>query len=234
DGSIRLLEMQREGTTCKVTLRRKPQPVGGLLSLRERSVVRRLALGQCQKLVAYEFGLAHTTVSSHLRGALDKLGLARWEHAVLLAAVFEAHETRGLRVRVEQDVRPGATEGQGQTDTTIIVECELAHGSLLLLTEAERDVALLVVDGCANSEVGRRRRCSARTVANQISSAFRKLRVHGRCELIRLLVLSRGPSDVVGAPADTAPQSDRRAVATAPDDVPRREIAQPALAAQTG
>jgi DNA-binding NarL/FixJ family response regulator len=166
---------------------RQVRPCQGFLSLRERSVVRRLALGQCQKLVAYDFGLAHTTVSSHLRGALDKLGLGRWEHAVLVAAAIE---TAGNRVEPIDD-RETVAATAGTPGPFFSVQCELSQSSLLALTEAEREVALLVVDGCANSEIGARRRSSPRTVANQISSVFRKLSVHGRCELIRRLLLTR-------------------------------------------
>lgn len=232
DGSIRIVEMRRDGMTCQLTVCRQARPDrGGLLTLRERSVVRRLALGQCQKLVAYDFGLAHTTVSSHLRGALDKLGLARWEHAVLVAAVFEARGARTVRIADEDE---GGSHGGPGTERHIVVECELAQRALLSLTEAERNVALWVVDGCANSEVGRRRRCSSRTVANQISSVFRKLHVHGRCELIRLLVLTSEVTEYVVAPADTAPQSDRRIAGTSPDSAQRLETASSTLPAQAG
>jgi DNA-binding NarL/FixJ family response regulator len=199
NGSIRVVELQRSRATCRLVLCRQTRPPQGLLSLRERTVVRRLAIGQCQKLVAYDFGLAHTTISSHLRGALDKLGLARWEHAVLVAAAIEAAGNRVEPI----DEGDGVTSAAGVPEPLFSVRCELSPSSLRALTEAEREVAFLVVDGCANSEIGALRRSSPRTVANQISSVFRKLSVHGRCELIRRLLLECPSS--AGAAAHTDP-----------------------------
>jgi DNA-binding CsgD family transcriptional regulator len=51
------------------------------------------------------------------------------------------------------------------------------------LTAAERDVALGMLRGESNAEIASRRGCSARTVANQAASLFRKLGVSSRGEL---------------------------------------------------
>jgi DNA-binding NarL/FixJ family response regulator len=51
------------------------------------------------------------------------------------------------------------------------------------LTEAERDVAALVLEGLSNRAIAQHRKTSVRTVANQIASVFRKLKVAGRTEL---------------------------------------------------
>jgi DNA-binding CsgD family transcriptional regulator len=230
NGSIRLVEMGRSGAMCRLIVCRQARPDKGALSLRERSVVRRLALGQCQKVVAYDFGLAHTTVSSHLRGALDKLGLGRWEHAVLVAAALEAP---GTRVEPLDDVATSAP-AWGTCGPFFGILCELSQSSLLALTEAEREVALLVVDGCANSEIGVRRRSSPRTVANQISSVFRKLRVHGRCELIRSLLLAHSPGVSLAENSDTAPQSTRRFPGLMAEEANGAEIAASAPSSAVG
>ena len=47
-----------------------------------------LIRGESQKAIAYELGVALTTVSAHLRVGLAKLGL-RWEQAVLAGAILE-------------------------------------------------------------------------------------------------------------------------------------------------
>jgi DNA-binding NarL/FixJ family response regulator len=233
DGSIRVVEMQRAGMTCRLVVSRQSRPAHGFLSLRERSVVRRLALGQCQKLVAYDFGLAHTTVSSHLRAALDKLGLTRWEHVVLVAAVMESMGAAGSRVEPIEEAGDAAC-ASGDPGSFFVIRCELSRASLRALTEAERAVALLVVDGCANNDIGRTRTCSPRTVANQISSVFRKLHVHGRCELIRWLVLAPQASEFVTDAADTAPQSSRRVTGISREEEIDAEIATPTLPAGGG
>lgn len=51
------------------------------------------------------------------------------------------------------------------------------------LTKAEREVALLVLEGRADAEIASIRGVSKRTVANQIASIFRKLEVSSRVEL---------------------------------------------------
>jgi DNA-binding CsgD family transcriptional regulator len=52
-----------------------------------------------------------------------------------------------------------------------------------VLTDAERHVAALVLDGLSNRSIAEMRGTSVRTVANQIASVFRKLNVTGRAEL---------------------------------------------------
>ena len=51
------------------------------------------------------------------------------------------------------------------------------------LTSAEREVALLALDGKSNHEIAEARHCSVRTVANQLQSVFRKLGIRSRAEL---------------------------------------------------
>lgn len=51
------------------------------------------------------------------------------------------------------------------------------------LTQAERAVALLVLEGRTDAEIAMMRGVSKRTVANQIAAIFRKLDVSSRVEL---------------------------------------------------
>jgi DNA-binding CsgD family transcriptional regulator len=55
------------------------------------------------------------------------------------------------------------------------------------LSRAEREVAVLVLEGLTNLEIARRRGTSARTVANQIASIYDKLGVSSRIELVAAL-----------------------------------------------
>jgi DNA-binding NarL/FixJ family response regulator len=52
------------------------------------------------------------------------------------------------------------------------------------LSPAEAAVVTLAVSGLSNDDIAFRRCAATRTVANQIGSAFRKLGVHSRAELI--------------------------------------------------
>jgi DNA-binding CsgD family transcriptional regulator len=66
------------------------------------------------------------------------------------------------------------------------------------LSAAERAVALALIEGRTNAEIAAARKTSIRTVANQIVSAYRKLGVHSRRELVVAVVgaggARRGPA----------------------------------------
>jgi len=55
------------------------------------------------------------------------------------------------------------------------------------LTEAERQVLALLLEGHSNAEIATTRSTSERTVANQVAAIFRKLHVSSRCELVTLV-----------------------------------------------
>jgi DNA-binding CsgD family transcriptional regulator len=55
------------------------------------------------------------------------------------------------------------------------------------LSAAEREVAVALLEGLSNSEIAVARRTSARTVANQVGSLFRKLGVRSRAEAVAAL-----------------------------------------------
>ncbi len=51
------------------------------------------------------------------------------------------------------------------------------------LTDAEREVALLVLAGISNARIAAQRKTSTRTVANQLASIYKKLGVRSRADL---------------------------------------------------
>jgi DNA-binding NarL/FixJ family response regulator len=54
----------------------------------------------------------------------------------------------------------------------------------LQLTRAERQVAVLLLEGKSHAEIARTRGSAPRTVANQVASLFQKLGIHSRAELL--------------------------------------------------
>jgi DNA-binding NarL/FixJ family response regulator len=60
------------------------------------------------------------------------------------------------------------------------------------LTEAESDVVTGLLQGLSNREIAARRGSSARTVANQVATVFRKLGVRSRAELAAALMRGGG------------------------------------------
>jgi DNA-binding NarL/FixJ family response regulator len=80
-----------DGRRYLVARRSEPEPVlvTGLARLtpREREIVAFVALGHTNKLIAYELGLAPTTVATHLASASAKLGATT---RIELVRAFEA------------------------------------------------------------------------------------------------------------------------------------------------
>jgi DNA-binding CsgD family transcriptional regulator len=68
------------------------------------------------------------------------------------------------------------------------LESERAElGLARTLSDAEINVVALIAEGRTYAEVARERGASVRTVANQLSSVYRKLGISGRLELLCFL-----------------------------------------------
>jgi len=72
-------------------------------------------------------------------------------------------------------------------ETLMVVSWPTVDRRSPLLTAAERAVLDAVAAGMSNGEIARARKTSVRTIANQIASLFRKLRVGSRHELVAAL-----------------------------------------------
>lgn len=59
------------------------------------------------------------------------------------------------------------------------------------LTSTEAEIARDVLAGLSNAEIARRRGTAVRTIANQVASIYRKLRVRSRLELSLLALAGR-------------------------------------------
>ncbi|MDQ2642944.1 MAG: helix-turn-helix transcriptional regulator [Myxococcota bacterium] len=156
----------------------------------ELGVLRRILLGEPQKVIAMTDYLSCSSISATNHRALARLGLpcCIWNIPVLL--FMAAHEAHGLS-------RPAAARlsfvGLGQRKLWEVSapwpDAELKG----LLSRAELAVARLSLSGYAHHEIAHVRRASPRTVANQLSSVFRKAGVSGRTELVCKLL--RKPGD---------------------------------------
>lgn len=109
--------------------------------------------GAAQKVIAFNLGIAQSTVATHLRKALERMDLSRYQ---LSAAM----------------VRDGAE-----------LEAPIPPASWSALSGAERVIVQAVLRGCSNAQIARERNRSCRTIANQLAAAYRKLGVAGRGEL---------------------------------------------------
>jgi len=75
-----------------------------------------------------------------------------------------------------------STTFSGARGAVVILCFELPKGEISL-TDAEREVALLLLAGLSNAQIAERRHAAVRTVCNQVQGLYRKLGVSSRSEL---------------------------------------------------
>ena len=76
----------------------------------------------------------------------------------------------------------------GQDQFVVVSEPMVGAADLAALTQAEREVARLVANGCSNQAIAAERGVRPQTVANQLAAVYRKLAVSSRSELVARLV----------------------------------------------
>ncbi len=91
------------------------------------------------------------------------------------------------RFLVVLDTRPGAAAGGAAGESALGGPAPDRFGALRELTPREREIALLVCEGCSNAEIARRLSKSVLTIKTQLNSIFRKLGVASRTRLMAML-----------------------------------------------
>ncbi|HYQ01861.1 MAG TPA: LuxR C-terminal-related transcriptional regulator [Polyangiaceae bacterium] len=181
-----------------VTSEPTPNPTGKLDS-RTRAILEAVLSGDCQNRVAIESGLSSASVATSCRVGLEAMGyrgLVSRASPVLMRAAYAATKSRA-----PVPARFGHINIVGHTryETIGIERPEKAWSRNFSASELE--VVARLVDGATYTDIASFRGTSVRTVANQISSAFRRLHVSGRGELVTALF--RATVDC--APARDAP-----------------------------
>ncbi len=137
-----------------------------LLSNSEEAAVRGSALGHANKYLCHELLLSPSAVSSTIRRARRKLGVRS-------------------QLELVQLVQESSFAGRhGGVERVTLSFPASADNLLTALTSSERDVCRSILNDLSNREIARLRGRSARTIANQVASIFRKLRAQSRAELI--------------------------------------------------
>jgi DNA-binding NarL/FixJ family response regulator len=168
---------------------------------RRLQILEAVLAGEGQKRVAIELGLAPSTVALNARLALSAVGIATKPsraHPLLMLAARAARvpslravgtlsflELGGSLRRVVSIVRP---------------DLDLDR----MVPPAELAVVRSLIEGATYEEIAKRRGTSTRTVANQITAVFRRLKVSGRSELLlRLFAGSIDARSATGAYYET-------------------------------
>lgn len=154
------------------------------LNQRRKEILSGVLRGLGQKSIAYDLGLAPSTVALNARLALEAMGIetkpSRVPPLVMLAA----------RAAYEQDATAIGTVSVMLAGSVPLRIVSIPRPDLCLrgrLPRAELSVIQGLVEGRCYAEIARSRGTSARTIANQIGAVFRRMRVSGRSELVHRL-----------------------------------------------
>jgi DNA-binding NarL/FixJ family response regulator len=141
------------------------------LSPTEHLVLRSVLEGRSATCVATQLGMTASGVSRHIDRVLQKLRVRSAAELVTTAA----------RLRCPLPVSRLNVRGLD----ALVVDTGPSPRAILSsrLTNAERLVAGLVLDGMSTAEIAELRRSAYRTVANQLASIYEKLGVGSRVEL---------------------------------------------------
>lgn len=155
------------------------------LNPRNLQTLQRVMLGHSQKAIAHELGLASSSVSVTTSRCLRAMGLDCPAARAPLLLFMALHSALAQKRRVMANT---CGFEEGGADCRVIWSRRPDGCLLKLLTRGQADVARLVVAGKSHSEIATLRRRSGRTISNQLCSAYQKLGVSGRVQLINYVV----------------------------------------------
>jgi DNA-binding CsgD family transcriptional regulator len=167
---------------------------GACLAARDTEILERALLEGVRKSVAVDFGLCPSSIAEILRRCFVFMGLSCWPSRIPFLLVMAAHAKhapdaqRGAKLLLAQN-----QQFLRQSISVARPDNELAEW----LSPAEYAVTRLLIEGKSYQEMAKLRDTSKRTVANQLASAFHRLGISGRAELLCLLAkrkLGTGPA----------------------------------------
>jgi DNA-binding CsgD family transcriptional regulator len=156
----------------------------GQPALRDLEILVPVLLGRQQKVVAADARCSASRVATAAARCLRIMGLECQTKDTPMVVVMMAHAfyrpgaLRGL------SVHRGQAPGERTLVSTSRPDAELDD----MLSPCEREVLRCRVDGLSYEDIARVRETAVRTVANQIASAYVKLRISGRLALLGLLL----------------------------------------------
>jgi DNA-binding NarL/FixJ family response regulator len=169
--------------TYHLVLRRAGNGSKSAFRTREMNILKRIMLGEPQKVIALDLQLSATSVAMIAARVVRALGFdcpaSRIPMVLMMAAqaelepggVWVPSATLDWRDRVYQVVRVARPNPQVLED----------------LSESEQSIVELLIERRSNAEIARARHRSDRTVANQLGSILRKLGVSNRAGVLSVL-----------------------------------------------
>jgi DNA-binding NarL/FixJ family response regulator len=170
-----------------LAFRRRARQSRSFRMKRDLDILEQALSGIDQKVLASELRLASSTITAALRRALEFIGLECIPSRAPLLLALLAHAAKHSGSVAHGHARDLEFDGRGYClFSARVPECGPAHA----LSPAVRAVVRLRAEGRSHAEIAEYRRTSRRTVANQLASAFQRLGVSGRTNLIELLARS--------------------------------------------
>jgi DNA-binding CsgD family transcriptional regulator len=178
----------------------------GLLRCVGLSIMEQILLGQSAKVVAIERNVTPSAVTSAVKSALRHIGangkLRATPHVLVMAVrAARSPQCRALVGRI-------APLADGSPRTFVVSMPRPRFELLDELSRCEREVMVALIEGASYAEIAEERHTSRRTIANQASVGFRKLRVSGRGEALERLMaraLDCNPGDATQIADRAAP-----------------------------
>jgi DNA-binding CsgD family transcriptional regulator len=145
-------------------------------------ILERVFEGESQKAMACELDVSIGTLAGYCKCGLRAFMAPQWVSRAPLLVVMAALAARGINVK---DARCDAV----RDDARWVISVEMPGETFRdRLSSAELEVVRLSIQGEPHASVARLRGTSVRTVANQLASAFAKLKVSGRSEVRALAI----------------------------------------------
>jgi DNA-binding NarL/FixJ family response regulator len=170
------------------TPNREPtSPVQG----RRLQILEDVLTGVGQKRIAMDLGLAPSTVALNARLALEMIGVcsrpSRAHPLLMLAARASQHREAGIAGSL-------SFLNHGGVPLKLISVPRPDLPLKGVLPPAELSVVRSLIEGERYEEIAQRRGTSTRTIANQITAVFRRMKVSGRNELLIRLFTDTSPT----------------------------------------
>ncbi len=183
-GTSRVIDSFFSDERCYLVLALKTDTAATPIEGRRLEILEAVLGGLRQKNIAIDSGLAPSTVALNSRLALESLGIAckpSRAHPLLMLAAKAAQSPTLTLARcstfVTKDDRELRVIGIPRPDQSLSA----------VLPSAELAVIRSLIEGLSYQDIAERRGTSTRTIANQITAVFRRLRVSGRNDLVQRL-----------------------------------------------
>lgn len=180
EGRFFVSETYCEAGRCFAVLEARAEAAG--VSAKLVQILERVFEGESQKSMACDLCVSVGTLAGYCNRGLSAFMPHHWVSRAPLVVVMAALAARGAPL--------GYARYDGvRDDARWVISVELPGQSFCdRISSAELEVIQLSIQGAPHSDIARQRGTSIRTVANQLASAFAKLKVSGRSEVRALAI----------------------------------------------